>query len=331
MRNFSPLVRMLIATLSIAVLATACAANPTVTVTRPPTAAELAAEAEADRAFAATPAYLARVKNRAATVDSVRFEIFTSIESTVVSLGSRTEPVIVGEQIGNTSRIAMDLGDIFGRNFSRAGFNPNVLTMTMVTEGDVTYLNSPLFAEMVASANVSMSDYPWVADIAIGWGRIDAGASSSELMADMGVSGGAGAHEMLALLDSVGGVLDGGTGEVRGVPVRIAHAQVSMAEVLEQSGQSLKSMGIEGDDADILRELFANIAVHVDSEGLVHRVEYNMDLSNIEGIDAQASAFKLRMWQRVDFFDHGSDVEIAIPLSWTDITDEFEDLLDELN
>jgi hypothetical protein len=35
--------------------------------------------------------------------------------------------------------------------------------------------------------------------------------------------------------------------------------------------------------------------------------------------------------QRVDFFGDGTDVEISIPLRWTDITDNFEDLLDELN
>ena len=322
---------MLIAVLTCAVLASACAATPTVTATRELTAAELAVQAEADRTFAATPAYLARVQARANEVESVRFEVYTRLESPIITLGSRSRPLITGEQTGDRSRIAMDMAELMGPAAGMAGLDRDALKMTMVTEGNVVYVNSPLFEEVLAQTNASGKNYDWLSAISTGWGRIDAGASGSDLMSDMGMGGGANADQMLGLLGSVGEVLDGGEGEVRGVPVRIAHAQVSIAQVLEQSGQSLKEMGLGNREAELLEQMAANVAVYIDGEGRVLRLEYTMDLSGLADLDPNARALDLQMWQRVEFFDHGAYIDVAVPLTWTDITDEFEDLLEDLN
>lgn len=329
MRILPSILRMLAAAVCLAVLTTACAASPTVTVTREPSAAELAAQAEADRTFAATPAYLARVKERSSEVDTVRFEVFTHMESPIFDMGSRTSPVITGEQSGERSRIAMDMGELLGPAAAVGGFDVNAMTMTTIIDGRVTYLNAPFFAEMMSVGGISSSDYPWVQDLTIGWGRIDASSNGSSLLSDMGMNAGAGSSEMLELLDRVGNVLDGGADEVRGVPVQVAFAEVSVVDVLEQSGQSMSEMGIRGREAEALEQLSANIAVYIDDEGMVRRLEYNMNLAGITAVDPQAAELDLTMWQRVDFFDHGAQVDIVIPVSWVDITDGFEDLVDE--
>jgi hypothetical protein len=331
MRRLPRSFRILVPLLLLAVLASACAATPSVTVTREPTAAELAAVAEADRTFAATPAYLARVKARATQIDSVRFEVFTSMESPLFDMGSRTEPLLTGAQSGNRSRFAFDMSPMMGSGAAMAGLNTNALTMTTVVDGPVTYLNAPFFREFMSLGGVSPSEFPWVQDIAVGWGRIDASSDGSNMFAEMGMNSGAGPDEMLELLESVGEVLDGGLGEVRGVPVHVAYAQVSIVDVLEQSGQDLGAIGIGDNELDALRQLFANIAVHIDDDGMVRRLEYTMDFSGITSVDPQATQLDLTMWQRVDFFEYGTDVEIAIPVRWIDITEDFEDLLDELN
>ena len=300
-------------------------------MTRESTAAELAAVAEADRTFVATPAYLARVKARATRVDSMRFEVFTSMESSRFDLGSRTDPFLTGAQSGGRSRVALDMRSMLGPAAAMSGINTNALTMTTVVDGSITYLNAPFFREFMSLGGISPSEYPWVNDIAVGWGRIDASLEGSNMFAEMGMNAGGGPDEMLTLLESVGEVLDGGLGEVRGVPVHAAYAQVSMTDVLEQTGQDLGDLGIGGSGEDVLRQLFANIAVHIDGDGMVRRLEYSMDFSGITSVDPQVAQLDLTMWQRVDFFDYGTDVEIAIPVGSIDITDGFEDLLDELN
>lgn len=327
--SVSPL-RLLLAVAVCALFASACAATPTVTATRALTAEEIAAAEEAARNFEATPAYLARVGGRVQEAQSMRFEVFTAIESSIFDTGSRTSPVMTGERSGFFSRVQIDMGALMGPMLAMGGISRSALTMTMVTDGQALYLNAPIFAELVRVEGIGNEpEFAWVRELAAGWGRVDGDAfGRSDILSDLGMSGGAGATEMLALLDEVGDVLDGGTGEVRGVPVRIAHAQVTVADILRQSGQDLGDAGFGDRELDILRGVTANVAVHVDEDGMARRLEYTLDFDALLADQPEAQNLNLSMWQRVDYFDYGERVDVVVPTVWTDVTDDLEDLLD---
>jgi hypothetical protein len=96
---------------------------------------------------AATPADLARVKASATQVDSMRFEIFTSMESPLFDMESRMERLVIGSQPGDQSRFALDMGSMMGPAAVTAGLDPKALTKTTVVRGQVTSVNAPFFAE----------------------------------------------------------------------------------------------------------------------------------------------------------------------------------------
>jgi len=315
-----------------ALLASACAATPTITATRPPTAEEIAAAEAAARNFEATPVYLARIGGRVQEADSMRFEVFTSVESAIFSTGSRTSPVMTGERSDVSSRVQLDMAALMGPMLAMGGVNRSAMTMTLVTDADALYINAPILSELTRLEGIGDDpEFAWVRDLAAGWGRVDGDAfGRSEILSDLGMSGGAGATEMLALLDDVGDVLDGGTGEVRGVAVNIAHAQVTVADILEQAGQDLGDAGFGSREMDQLRDITANVAVHVDEEGLARRLEYTLDFSALFADHPEAQGLNLAMWQRVDYFDYGAAIDIVPPTVFTDVTDQLEDLFDEL-
>lgn len=263
----------------------------------------------------------------------MRFEVFTSVDTSVFDMGSRTVPVMTGEQVGNRSRIFLDLSGLMGPLAANGGFDRNAMTMTMVTDGDVLYLNAPFLAEMTDLAGVSSDpDFAWVRELILGWGRLDVGElGGSDVMNDLGVTTGADATDILALLESAGEVLDGGRDDVRGVGVNVVYTNVSIVDVLRASGQDLGDLGVSRSQRGMVEDLNANVAVSVDDEGMVRRVEYTIDFASLLGSDPQAQNMDLTMWQRVDFFDFGTDIDVAVPVTSIDITNDFEDLLDELD
>lgn len=324
--------RSLLALLTLLLVATACAASPTVTVTREPTAAELAAADEAAKRFEATPVYLARVQQRTNDAGAMRFEVFTSVETPLFNMGSRTTPISTGELTQGRSRVFVDLGPLMGPMGGLGGLDSNSMTMTMVTDEEALYLNAPFFAEMMAATGEGGSEYDWMDQLAAGWGRIDlSGAKGSDILNELGIAGGAGGEDVLALLGSVGAVLDGGRDEVRGVGVNVAYADVTVADILEASGESLADLGVPRSERDALQELTANVAVSIDDEGMVRRVEYRLDLGRLLGDADPSQQLDMVMWQRVDFYDFGADIEVSLPFNSVDVTDDFKDLLDELN
>lgn len=326
------LLRLGVVLVGLTLLSSACAATPTVTATRPLTAAEIAAADEAARNFEATPAYLARIGGRVEQAESMRFEVYTAIDSSLWDTGSRTEPVMTGERSGTESRVELDMGALMGPMLALGGLDRSALTMTMVADAEALYLNAPVLVELANLQGIGNEpEFAWVRDLAAGWGRIDGRAfDRSDILSDLGMSGGAGATEMLALLDSVGDVLDGGAGEVRGVPVRIAHAQVTVADILDRTGQDLDDSGFGRAEMDVLRDVSANVAVSVDEDGMIRRLEYTLDFAALVADNPQGRDFDLTMWQRVDYFDFGAPIDIHVPSVWTDVTDDLEDLLDDL-
>lgn len=312
-----------IALLALVLLSGACAVDPAISV------ASGTGEPDADLEFAATADYLARAKSRTAQATSYRFESFTEVESSFLNMGSRNTPVMTGEVNGDRSRTFMDMASLMGPALSMTGMavDQGDLTMTVVTDGGDAYINAPFFgviADLTGLGNTG--DGAWMNHVATGWGRVETGSfAANDVLAGFG-GGGAGGTELLAVLDGAGEVLDGGQADVRGVTTNVAHANVSFFDLLEQSGQDLSAFNLGRGDEDMLRSFRANVAVYVDDDDLVRRIEFVADLGAIAGLDQSAAGLDMRMWQRLDFFDFGADISVWVPSESIDITDELKDL-----
>lgn len=291
--------------------------------------------------FQASPAFLAQSADRVEAVDNYRFEIRSEIDVGAEAgfpgtLGSRTDPLGFGEVAGSRSKVFMDLGSMTDQlaelGEALLGFP---FEMTMITDGDVLYLNAPFFQMMLDEGGDALggAGFGWVQVVADGWGRIDARELAGddvdilEELESMGGLQGGGPDEFLAILRDVGAVTDGGASAVRGVPTRVARADVSMGDLMELSGQDIEEFGGVPEMDDFFSSFSMNIDVHVDDSGLVRRVEYTMNLGEMAaGVDVVATEFS--MWQQIDFFDFGEPVVIDIPQDAVDITADFLALME---
>jgi len=304
-------------------LSAACAVEPAIDVTAG------AIEQAVDLEFSATPEYLARAKSQTTQATSLRFESYTEVESSFVNMGSRTTPNTTGEVSNGRTRTFVDLGNLMGPALAMGGLvDRGDLTMTVVTNGNDAYLQAPFLGAIVELTGMSgTEDAQWMNHLATGWGRLDLDSLGGGGVLEQfgGGATGTGGTELLAVLDSAGEVLDGGQADVRGVSTNVAHANVSFFDLLEQSGQDSSALGMSGADEDILRSLSANVAVYVDDDDMVRRVEFVTDLGAAAGADPSLAGLDMRLWQRVDYFDFDANITIAIPTDYIDITDEFED------
>lgn|GEM_PF-3133132 len=330
MRCISSLVRLCVPLFVLALLSSACAVDTAVQRTSSGAAGSTGAAGVAaepvDVEFEATTEYLARARMQTVQAASFRFEGLSEVESSLFDMGSRTTPFVTGEVDGQESHTYVDMGAFMGAMLNQLdlGIDSADLNMTIVTDADAAYLNAPFFSAF-AAVDPSMSGMDWLDDIATGWGRIDLDEfDNGDLMS--GIGAGSAGTEILAVLDSAAEVLDGGEADVRGVSTRVAHANVSFADLIEASGQDLEALGVGNGEASILQGLSANVAVFVDDNEMVRRVEFTMDFSALESMDPSMAGLDMVMWQQVDFFDFGADVNVDVPTEWIDITDEFGDL-----
>lgn len=311
--------RLLVALLALVLLSTGCAATASHTTTWQPSADELAELAAADSAFEASPGYLARVSSRADLVDTARFELFMTFDASVFTAGSRTEPLMSGAISGGNTRTYIDLGLMSG---PFTALNDGTMNMTMVTTDQHAYLNAPFLATVAGFTGLAETDLAWTKDLATGWGRLDLGDESFATLGDLGLSAFDG-DSLVELLENTGNVIDGGSSEVRGVPVRVAHAEVSVLDLLETAVQDV---GLSDSDRDALSQSRANIAVSIDDEGMVRRIEYTIDFAALIEQEPELAGFELKIWQRLDYYDYGEPVDVYVPSEYFELAGHLEDL-----
>lgn len=303
------------------VVATGCAATPELTVAEPVlTFDEIMAE---DLAFEATPQFLSRARLRIEAVESMRFEVLTAMDSSFMSLGSEVKPMMTGEVAGTRARWNIDLSSMMGP-LGDGGLNSNNLRMSMIADGTDIYMNAPFFAELGALVPDLAND-PLVTTLNTGWGRIDASEFYDSGLMDQ-YSAGTDATALLAVLEATGATIEGSPTEVRGVPTRVIHANVTWLDLFNLSGQDIGSL-VDNDDLDFLRDATTDIGVYVDDDALIRRIEYTMDLGLLADLDPSMAGMDLTIWQRVDYFDFGEPVNITLPPA-VDVTNDFERLLD---
>ena len=328
MRHVTSALRLLLALLTLTLVSAACAVDATPAETTLQRIEAASPNAPAPE-FEATADFLARARLRTSNASTLRFEGFTEVNSSFMNMGSRNDPFMSGSVDGLTSETRVDLGSLMGPLLAQTGFgvDPSDLTMTIVTDADAAYLNAPFFATIAAiDPSMTGSDFAWMQDIATGWGRIEVeGLDSGNVFGDLNLGAGSAGTEMLEILEGTGEVLDGGEADVRGVPTRVAHANVTFLDLMESSGQDLGSLGLGRTERSMLEDLSANVAVFVSDDGLVRRIEFTMDFGALADMDPSAAGLEMTMWQRVDFFDFGEPVRISIPTESIDITKEFED------
>lgn len=304
-------------------VATSCAATPELTVFEPAMSFdEMLAE---ELAFEASPQFLSRARMRIAAVESMRFEVLTSMDSSFMTLGSEVNPMMTGEVSGNRARWNIDMSSMMGP--LGGGLNSNNLRMSMIADGADVYMNAPFFAELATVAPELGSD-PLIATLNTGWGRIDASEFFDVNLMDQ-YSAGTDATQLLAVLEATGATIEGSPVEVRGVPTRVIHANVTWLDLFAASGQDLGSI-FDDDASEFLSEATTDIAVHLDDDALIRRIEYTMDLGLLAEVDSSMAGLDLTIWQRVDYYDFGAPVNIEIPPA-VDVTDDFERLLDFAN
>lgn len=334
-RPRSPLTTVMLCVV-LALLAASCAAGGSMTVTTTASArggvAGPAADGAADagsaavtasaadvRAFEATPAFLAYAAGEVAAVDSMRFEVFQDMSgSSMMSFGSRETPLMTGEISGARSQVRMDLGGVFASTPFALPGGAGDLSMHMITDGSTIYLHAPMFAS-IAQLDPTIAEMPgmgWITTVAEGWGSIDAGSfAGSDVFGQLGMGSTADSLQFLAMLESVGDVLDGGRSEVRGVPTNVVYANVELRNLIDTVDTPMPIPGLDDVDAPI------SIEVHIDDENRVRRMAFQMDLASMVPAD-QSAGMDLVMWQQVDFFDFDTTIEIVPPLGAVDITSE---------
>lgn len=281
-------------------------------------------------AFAATPSFLAYAAEQVEAADSYRFEVFQDIDGGLLSMGSRTTPLMVGAISGNTARMDMDLGSMMGGMAMLGLGSDGDMTMNIIVDGETMYLNAPFFAAMAQLDPTVSAAMPWIDTVASGWGRIDvATVGGDDAVGALGDSLGMGASdatELLSVLSSVGEVLDGGSSEVRGVPTRVAYATVAFQDLMDASGSSTDELGLPAGSLDQI--LPVSVEVHIDDANRVRRLEYAIDLGSMLSSEEAMRGMDMNMWQRMDFIDFGEAVDIAVPVGAPDITAEFAELVE---
>ena len=211
------------------------------------------------------------------------------------------------------------------------------LDMTMEMAGDLEtfYLRAPLFAEMGSELGPEAAG---LAEMGDGWGYVDLTAMGDLLPADLAAAIGTQGVDPRAIVDMIEGteeVEDLGTGEVRGDAVHGLSTDISMAELLEASGQdpdALAEMGGQGAATEeATAELYdtpTTIEVWIDDDGFLRRFEFGWDIADLAsalGEDpGEMRALGVGDFRYVmDMYDYGATVDFEPPSDAVDITEAY--------
>jgi hypothetical protein len=304
--------------------------------------------------FAATTDYLSGVA-QAAEEQSFRM----AIDMTMRGSGPG-EPgfdvggeMMTGEVDGETSSMVLDMESMMSEIAPGESFDGD-LTMTMVTDGEVMYVQAPLFrtlAETALSEGATRSDLGPLAAIAEldegEWGRVDLeGLTMAEVAQTTGAQG-VSTDVFLDMAADGEDVEDLGTAEIRGVETRGLGATSTYGDMILAQGITLDEFrdqfpaGVPGEVSeeefdtviDAMLDLEIPLEVWVDDDDNVRRVTFALDMSEmmsgLADLDPSAAGVEMSIDMSMDMFDYGdASIEIEVPTESTDITDEFLELME---
>jgi hypothetical protein len=290
--------------------------------------------------FVATAAYLHQAADQSAA-EGYRMDVLFSFTEEV---DETAPPLMTGVIDGDDYHMTMDLGTMMTQLSDQLGepMPPEVasLDMTMEMAGDLEslYLRAPMFATLAGAPGAGGDPAADLAAIGDGWGYVDLTALGDQLPADLAAALGGQGVDPQATIDIIRdaeNVEDLGAGEVQGEPVQGLAAEVTMADLMEASGQdagALADLGsVDGDDTiDELYGTATTIEVWIDEDGFLRRMAFGFgtdDLAGALGEDAAAMGAAglgdLHFSYAMDMYDYGATVDFEVPPDTVDITDEY--------
>lgn len=296
------------------------------------------------REFAATAAYLRQAAEQS-TAEGYRLEMRISLTGEVDEQGP---PFVTGEVDGDRQHLVMDMASMMTQAFdlSSGSLPPEMAdmdwTMEMVQDPDAVYLRAPMFAQMGDLAGAA-GPFAAFAEMGDGWGYVDLSALGDQVPSDIAASlGGQGVdpRKVVEAIEGSESVEDLGTDEVRGAAVHGLSADVTLADLLEASGQdpdALAQVAGVGDAneaiAEAMYEATVPVSVWIDDDGYVRRMAYGWNMAEVgdamgqDGAAIPSEVASMQMNFVMDMFDYGTTVEFEAPADAVDVTEAFAAIL----
>ena len=293
--------------------------------------------------FEATAEYLQEAADQS-LAEGYRVELLLSLDG---EIDDDTAPMMTGGVDGDRYHYEMDMGTVVEQTAEAMGESlPSELDgldmeLEMAGDAEILYLRAPMFAQ-IGGGGAAPGPAGDLAAIGDGWGFVDLAGLGDQVPADLASAmGGQGIDPqvVVAMVQEADDVTDLGDGEVRGVQVRGLSAEVTMAEMLEASGQDPVAFaelngGVDDGAAEALYDLTTPIDVWIDDDGYLRRMEFGYSMDEIVeamGEDPAdltgAGLGDLDFAYALDMFDYGAELDFEAPDDAVDITDAFAALV----
>jgi hypothetical protein len=265
-----------------------------------------------------------------------RLEMFMEASILGMTIDGDT-PLAVGEFDGDQSHMTMDLGAMFADLIPADEMPPELrgvdMVMEFVSDGTDLYIRAPFLASLAELEGADDDPTAQVfTQLGDGWGYVDGtavpGIDAGSLTGTLGI-GAADPAALFELLSDVEGAESIGTADIRGVSTAGVRAEVNLSALMEAQGTPVASTGDPFGNATFPIELW------IDKDGFVRRIVMDMsgeaiaDAVETAGEEVPTSMFgDMNMSITMEMFDYNAaDIAIEIPTEFTDITDDFAEIV----
>jgi hypothetical protein len=295
--------------------------------------------------FAATASYLTTIAEQSAA-EPYRVEMDLAIDAAGEHV--EVDNLLTGATDGEQASFHFDMSSLLEDIPGGGAFDPDQMTMDMVTDGSLLYIKAPVFgalSEMMATQGASEEELGPLAGltaVADQWGSVDPAALGGDT--NIGdIVGEAGAHggDPRQFLDLVSEATDPhelGDDVIKSTRVRGLGATITFEDMLAAQGrdadefveQTTGGQPVPPAMVDELLQMEIPVEVWVDSEDHVRQVSLDLDMGALMSAagadDAESANASFRM--TMDFFDYSADdIAIEVPEASVDITDAFAALM----
>lgn len=280
------------------------------------TAAEAATSTPAEASEAAgavLEASIASAASRTAAFESFRFTLTFLIEGLPDLKGDLTFSAEGAVAADGRTQMAMDLSSIFDAIVAEAGSGGDDVglftgvlggEMTMVVDGDTTYINWPLMSVL--------------AGVETAWVSISEPSVTEGVLGDLsGFGGGQFGTDPAAFLDFLGGsgdIVELGSETVRGVPTTRYGGVIDLSDAIElATPEEREAMEAQLSSGGLDAFFEIPFEVWIDGDGFVRRFAVRFDFKAFAAAAGDVSDLPGAMLYSLEFFDFGEDIQIALP------------------
>jgi hypothetical protein len=286
--------------------------------------------------FEATASYLKAAAEQSAG-ESYRAELQISMTG---EIDESAPPFMSGVVDGDRYHYTMDMAGMMSQAAGGMGGSlpPELegvdLSIEMAGDPETLYLRAPIYGRMGTSLP---GEAAGLAEIGDGWGRVDMAALGEQLPTELASavgSQGVDPRAVIEMIEGVEGVEDLGTGEVRGETVHGMSADLTLADMIEASGQDPEALAdvavVDGteDAAEAMYDIAAPITVWVGDDGYLRRLEFGFSMSDVaEAVGEDPTELSGLGFGDIryamDMYDYGATIDFEPPADAVDITDAF--------